>query len=164
MYSFARKRWSLPLAGGFVVEYPNHYLNSKGDTPLKVLRVALSDDMYTRLDAIIADFIKRKDDLIYNSIDAVTSSLFHRSVPIRDSFTCVSFCCHLFGLRKIRTIPEFEKKIAGTLVFEGSYRDYITYEKQSDVTYYESMSYISIISKTIYHFARLLTRLVKESF
>lgn len=163
MYSFARKKYRLPLSGGFIEEYPIHYFSTSDDIPLKISRVPVSSDIYTRLVSTIEDFKSRKDDMIYNSIDAVTASLLHKPTPIRDCFTCISFCCHLLGVRNIYTILELEALLQDTVIFEGYYMEYVEDFEYKDSSYFESVGIVKIIGSTFSHFGRLFARLIRQN-
>ena len=162
MYSFARIRKRVPLAGGFVIEYPKQYFSSKGDVPLKLAKVALNDDKYERLVEILEDFNNRKESLIYNSLDALTSSFFKKTVHIKDSYTCISFCCYLLGLKRIFTIRELETKLDSFVVFIGNYKDYVKNNRYQDSVYFEDIGPLKIVSLTFSHFYHLLSRLFKK--
>jgi len=162
MYSFARRKWRLPLAGGFVIEYPIHYASDTEDSQIKLSRLSLSDDSYNRLISIIKECEKDKDAMIYNSIDAVVSSLFHKSIYIKNCYTCISFACYLLGVRKIYTIPELERKLKDNVIYEGNFSEYVKISEYQDPSYYESIGYVKIVLGTIYHFGRLFYRFVKE--
>ena len=162
LFSFARRQRSIPLAGGFVTEYPDRYLSGYGDIPLMLVRIALSDEDYLKLIKTLYDFSMRKKDLIYNSIDAVTVSLFRKHVPIKDSYTCLSFCCLLLGLQQFFSISELEKNLDGETVFTGSYSEYVTdsTDHEHDRLFFERVNPVRVVSVTIHHFSRLLLRLI----
>ena len=161
MYSFGRRKRKAALVGGFVTECSSQYC-SNDDVPLKLTRIQLSDDSFTRLMSILQDFKSRKDDLIYNSIDAVSTSLFKKSVYIRDCFTCLSFCCYILGYRNVYSIPDFERRLADSVVYIGSFRDYVSNPNLQDPSYYEHMSLFKVVGLTFAHFGHLFMRLFKE--
>ena len=159
MYSFARRKRRLPFAGGFIVEYPIHYFTSSGEVPLKVVSITLDDIQYTRLVSIIEDFSNRKEDLIYNTIDALSSALSH-PILIKDCYTCISFCCYLLGLNRVYTIPELEKQLTDSIIYVGNYKEYVGKAEYIDPFFFEDLSIHRIVYLTFKHFGLLFKRLL----
>ena len=162
MYSFARKVKRIPFAGGFVTEYPSQYLFGNQPIPLKLAKVNISDKAFTRLISVICDFKARKEDLIYNSIDAVSASLLRRSVHIRDCYTCISFCSYLLGLRNIFSISDLEKKLQSDIVFVGDYKNYVKVSDSYDSSYFDPVGPVKVVKVTFHHFGRLFRRLISK--
>ncbi|MCL1829827.1 MAG: hypothetical protein FWG21_00175 [Oscillospiraceae bacterium] len=163
MYSFARRKRKIPLAGGFVTEYPIHYFNHPGDVPLKLAVVGLKDQAYNRLLLAIEDYTSRKNELIYNSIDALFLGLFNKPIPIKDCYTCISFCCDMLGQKDIYTIPELEKKLRKNVIYVGNFKEYAMKTDFWDQPYFEYVNPIRILSVTLGHFGKLLYRAIKTS-
>ena len=46
VYSFSRKRHDSPFSGGFMREYPVHYIINAMDVPIKLCRVDMTEEEY----------------------------------------------------------------------------------------------------------------------
>jgi hypothetical protein len=90
VYSFARRRWSTPLDGGFVEEGRERYTMRGG----KVTSVALYE-LPARRQEVARRRLERYrplfQDCLYNLPDAMANAVGRR-VASRRAFTCVGFC------------------------------------------------------------------------
>ena len=66
VYSFSRKRHDSPFSGGFVREYPVHYIINAMDVPIKLCRVDMTEEEYAAARARLNDAIERSESMIYN--------------------------------------------------------------------------------------------------
>lgn len=70
VYSFSRKRHDSPFSGGFMREYPVHYIINAMDVPIKLCRVDMTEEEYAAARARLNDAIERSESMIYNLFDA----------------------------------------------------------------------------------------------
>lgn len=126
MYSFARKYQNTPFVGGFVIELPSRYFISEKKVPVKVCRIALEDDEYTKVMARIASFQQTPDQYKYNYFSAL-AYWFNRPYKKKDAFICIEFVLYALGIDEFMTIKEFEKRLSNNVVYEG-YMDEIVKE------------------------------------
>lgn len=124
MYSFSRKRHDSPFSGGFVREYPVHYIIRSKDVPIKLCRVQFDESEYAGAKARLEDSISRSDELIYNLFDAIVLP-FGKRCRLRDAYTCVSFASYVIGMDDIRNIGELEKRLSEYTVYEGGLNELI---------------------------------------
>ncbi|MCL2539398.1 MAG: hypothetical protein FWE66_03580 [Oscillospiraceae bacterium] len=159
MYSFARRQKRSPLVGGFVVETPSRYFDSTGPVPLKIAEITLDEVQYRHILSTLADFEKRQEELIYNSVDAVLS-LFGAHARIRDSHTCFSFVAYALSLSKVGNVRDLEVYAQNNVIFNGDIRDYIKAPYAENPFYFARLKLWIIAAGTIRHFCRLFARSV----
>ena len=58
VYSFSRKRHDSPFSGGFMREYPVHYIINAMDVPIKLCRVDMTEEEYAAARARLNDSIE----------------------------------------------------------------------------------------------------------
>lgn len=91
MYSFARRYQATPLYGGFVKETPARYCRKGTRASVKIYKLTVSQADYNALVQRLESMCKTKERYLYNHFSALTT-FFHKSIPLRDAYTCVEFC------------------------------------------------------------------------
>ncbi|HWQ59394.1 MAG TPA: hypothetical protein VN540_10275 [Clostridia bacterium] len=125
MYSFSRKRHDSPFSGGFMREYPSHFLIGGRDLMIKLCRVELDDESYRRVMKRIEHCRSHQSRMLYNLYDAFALP-FGRRVHLRDAYTCVDFAAYLLDMdMSIDSIGAFEEKLNRYCIYEGSLMAYI---------------------------------------
>ena len=90
MYGFARRYYHTPLYGGFVRESTSRYHVWGKVTQIQLCRIPVSEKRYQALERRVADMYANKEKYLYNHLAAI-SSIFRRTIPIRDAYICVEF-------------------------------------------------------------------------
>lgn len=124
VYSFSRARHDSPFSGGFMREYPVHYILGDMDVPVKICKVELSDEEYAKAKTRLEDSICRREQLIYNLFDAAALP-FGKRYKIKDAYTCVSFTSYVVGMDDTRDIADLESRISANTVYVGSLKELI---------------------------------------
>ena len=125
MYSFSRRRHDSPFSGGFMREYPAHFLIGGRDLAVKLCRVELSDDAYLRVMRRIEHCRTHQSRMLYNLYDAFALP-FRRRVRMRDAYTCVDFAAYLLDMdARVDSIGALEQRLNRFCVYEGSLKAYI---------------------------------------
>lgn len=94
MYGFARRYYRTPLYGGFVRESHARFCPKGVGTDICLCRLPVTEAQYTHLKTRLTGMYKEKDRYIYNHLSAL-GALFHKSVKVKDAYTCVEFCVEL---------------------------------------------------------------------
>lgn len=144
VYSFSRERHDSPFSGGFMREYPSHYIVNAMDVPIKLCRVDMTEEEYAAAHARLNDAIERSDSMIYNLFDAAVLP-FGKRYRLKDAYTCVSFTSYVIGMDDVADIGDLEARLENK-VFEGGLNELI--EKYSLTTpegdcYYERRGLIA---------------------
>jgi len=125
MYSFSRRRYDSPFSGGFMREYPSHFLVGGRDLRVKLCRVELSEQAYCRVMKRIDHCRTHQSRMLYNLYDAFALPL-RRRVRMRDAYTCVDFAAYLLDLdARVDSIGTLERMLDHCCVYEGSLKEYI---------------------------------------
>lgn len=145
VYSFSRKRHDSPFSGGFMREYPVHYIINAMDVPIKLCRVDMTEEEYAAARARLNDAIKRSESMIYNLFDAAALP-FGKRYRLKDAYTCVSFASYVLGMDDVKDIGDLENRLSRNTVFDGGLNELI--EKHSLTTpegdcYYERRGLIA---------------------
>jgi len=159
MYSFARRQKKSPLVGGFVTETPARYFDMDGPVPLKIAEMSVEDSQYDGIRSLIAEYINRQDELIYNSADALFS-LFGARVRIKDSHTCVSFVASLFGFDKVKRVVDIERIMQKNIIYSGDLKEYVKEPTKEASFYFKPLKMRAVAAGTLRHFCRLVARYV----
>ncbi|MDR2380245.1 MAG: hypothetical protein LBE08_03565 [Bifidobacteriaceae bacterium] len=120
VYSFARRRWSTPLDGGFVEEGRERYTYSGG----RVTSLALYELPALRQAAVRARLARWRplfEGCLYNLPDAVANAVGLR-LASRRAFTCVGFCSLVLGVNREPGVVQLGEVLAAAgarRVFEG---------------------------------------------
>lgn len=124
VYSFSRARHDSPFSGGFMREYPVHYILGGRDVPVKICKVEMSDEEYAKASSRLEDSICRREQLIYNLFDAAALP-FGKRYKIKDAYTCVSFTSYVVGMDDTRDIADLESRLDANTVYTGSLKELI---------------------------------------
>lgn len=120
--SFARYRAHSPFRGGFSIEAPCSYCDGCRDTYIRIYRVPDPQGAYC---AALERYARECGHYIYNLFSAAFS-IFRLRVRIPESSTCLDFAADILRKEGVYSIRTLEREIGGTLVYEGSMRDYLT--------------------------------------
>ena len=159
MYSFGRYHINSPLAGGFIVENPARYLLIGGDVNIKVCEVIMNDFEYAEFQKKLMDFIEDKHTKIYNSFSAI-SSLFHKRINIEDAYTCLDFTTSMLSIEGVYNIKELEDKLSNSIIYEGSFKEYIEEVLSPEDDFFKRQNTAKIILSTLGHFRKLILRFI----
>lgn len=124
VYAFSRKRHDSPFSGGFVREYPVHYIIKGADVPIKICRVDMTEEEYAAARARLNDAIERSDSMIYNLFDAAALP-FGKRYRLKDAYTCVSFASYVLGMDDVKDIGDLENRLSRNTVFDGGLNELI---------------------------------------
>ena len=123
MYSFSRRRHDSPFSGCFMREYPSHFFVGGRDLTVKLCRVELDEEAFSRVMDRIEHCRTHSSRMLYNLYDAFALP-FKRRVRLRDAYTCIDFAAFLLDT-DVNNIGALEQKLNPHCVYEGSLMDYI---------------------------------------
>jgi hypothetical protein len=161
MYSFARYHINSPISGGFVIEQPERYLNGNNDVTVKVCELPVTAEEYERINAEVTFFKQNKEEMIYNTLNAVLS-LLSRRIIVKNTYTCLEFVTYLLRYPNMLAIKELERRLEKNVVYHGSLKG-ITQWEQSYVNeddYFRRRHVIGIVADTVYHFRKIVARII----
>ena len=156
-YSFARYSQDVPLYGGFIRETAERLLASGKEVPVRIFRVEIPADQAQSLQELFSQAGKRDYGLVYNTFDAVASSV-GRSIPISNAYTCVSFACAVLGL-PLRSIRELDDHLTPWLIYEGSLSQLISDSGSREDDYFRNLGFLRGSRNTAKHFYTLCRRI-----
>ncbi len=162
MYSFARYHINSPISGGFVVEEPERYLNNNGDVQIKLCKIPLEKDEYHRMVKEFTYFQENKEQMLYNTLNAVLS-LLKIKLSMKDSYTCLEFVTYLLHMNNIHAIRELERRLDQYLVYTGSFREIVkkNRETKKEDEYFMKRHRIGVVTDTVFHFQKIMLRLIR---
>ncbi len=158
MYSFARYRINSPFAGGFVLECPGRFLAGNKDVNIKLCRVPVSGEEYDRIEQEIVRFTQMKDEMLYNSVNAVLS-LFNRRVTVKNAYTCIEFVAFVLAMGNIRCLEDLEEELDCYQVYCGSMKRFPRENEMQDDVYFSKRRFAVVITDTLRHFYKIACRL-----
>jgi hypothetical protein len=163
MYSFARYNINSPISGGFVVEEPYRYLINNSDIYVKICKLPVSAIEYKRIKKEVEYFHKHKEEMIYNTLNAVLS-LIKKRLEMKNTFTCLEFVTYLLRYPNILAIRELEERLEEYVVYYGSYRDITKWEQESidEEDYFRRRHIIEVMMDTVSHLKKVMVRLLEE--
>lgn len=162
MYSFARYHVNSPISGGFVIEQPDRYLCNNSDVTVKICKLPVTKEEYERISQEVAFFHANRDEMIYNTLNAVLSLLRTR-LQVKNTFTCLEFVAHLLRFPNIWAIGELERRLDKHIVYHGSFRDIAKWEQSytDDNDYFSRRRVIRVVLDTVFHFKKIVVRLIR---
>ncbi len=163
MYSFARYNINSPISGGFVVEEPYRYLINNSDIYVKICKLPVSAVEYKRIKKEVEYFHKNKEEMIYNTLNAVLS-LIKKRLEMKNTFTCLEFVTYLLRYPNILAIRELEERLEQYVVYYGSYRDITKWQQESidEEDYFRRRHIIEVMMDTVSHLKKVMVRLLEE--
>ncbi len=156
--SFARYSENMPLYGGFICESPERYLASGRDVSVRIFRLEIQESHAQRLETLFAQAGSRDFRLIYNTYDAIASTL-HCRFPIPNAYTCLSFACTVLEL-PCRTIRDLDRYLSPLLYYEGPLSTLATDSGSRTDDYFRRLGMLRGYWNTARHFALLSGRIV----
>ncbi|MBQ9168427.1 MAG: hypothetical protein IJX67_08490 [Oscillospiraceae bacterium] len=158
--SFARYVQHVPLAGGFVLETAQRFSSIEGPMPVKICRIALSENRYQQLVHLFSKAGDQDSGLIYNTFGALTTVIGCRfSLP--GAYTCLDFASTVLG-QQFKSIRDLDEALQDQLVFQGNLKD-LLHDEQNDDTYFIERGFWGGVWDTAVHFTRLINRLIHRS-
>jgi len=161
MYSFARYYINSPILGGFVTERPGRYLYGEQDAPVKICEVPVEFGEYERIRKEVDFFQRNREEMIYNTANAVLSLLGKR-LTAKNMFTCLEFTTHLLRYPNMSEIRELERRLEKYVVYTGSLRDTAVWEQEyaDGDEFFRRRRAIGIAYDTISHFSKVVGRVL----
>lgn len=162
MYSFARYHVNSPISGGFVVEQPARYLSDNQDVTVKLCQIPVTVDEYERIRKEITYFNENKEEMIYNTFNAVLS-LIRKRIEMKNTFTCLEFVSYLLRYPNVHEIRELERRLERFVVYNGSFRDIAKWEQSyiDENDYFRRRRVSGVILDTAFHFKKIVVRLIR---
>ncbi len=163
MYSFARYHINSPISGGFVIEQPERYLNGNNDVTVKICELAVTEAEYQRIHTEITYFDQNKEEMIYNTLNALLS-LLKRRVTVKNTYTCLEFVTHLLRYPNMLAIRQLERRLEEHVVYHGSLKGITQWEQSyvDDDDYFRRRHVIGVVFDTVYHFRKIVARLLHD--
>ena len=128
MYSFARYHINSPISGGFVIEQPDRYLSDDNDVMVKICKIPVGEEEYKRIRYQISYFDENKEEMIYNTLNALLS-LWKKRLDMKNTYTCLEFVTYLLRYPNFLNIHELERRMEQYVVYSGSFRDIAKWEQ-----------------------------------
>lgn len=94
MYSFARRYQCTPLYGGFVKESSARYCRKGIRASVKIYKLPVPEENYNAVLQRMETMCQAKEHYLYNHLSVLTT-FFHKSIRLRDAYTCVEFCVEI---------------------------------------------------------------------
>ena len=159
MYSFARYNINSPFVGGFVMETQQRYFACEKPVEIKICKVPVSAERYSVIQHIIENFYTQRDEMIYNSLNAILS-VFHREYKLENAYTCIEFAAFVLEMEGICSIEEMEQELQESVVYEGVWtlEEEINEGKKEIDDYFTVKSKRQVCSQTAVHFYRIAKR------
>lgn len=157
MYSFARYHINAPLVGGFVEEYPERFLVEHQDIFIKICKVPLKRERYDEVRKVVLNFLCRREEIVYNSFSALTS-LVHKSIYIKNAYTCVEFIAFILQMEKVTSISELEEGLRNYEIYSGTYGNITGFKENTQDDFLDRQSLQHVVLCTARHFTTLLGR------
>jgi hypothetical protein len=120
LYSFARRRWSTPLDGGFVEEGRDRYTLEGGAVTSVALHALPAERQAVTLERL-RRFRPGFEGCLYNLPDAAANAVRLR-IASRRAFTCVGFCSFVMDVHQEPGVVQLESvltAVGARKVFEG---------------------------------------------
>jgi len=160
MYSFARYNINSPFVGGFVLETQQRYFACNKPVEIKICKVPVSAERYIVIKHTIETFCAKKDEMIYNSLNAVLS-VFHKEYKLENAYTCIEFAAFVLEMKGICSIEDMEQQLKETVIYEGIW--ILNEQKKKDGSkefddYFTLKSKRQICAQTAVHFYRIAKR------
>jgi hypothetical protein len=161
MYSFARYHINSPISGGFVVEQPERYLIGNNDVTIKICELPVTEEEYERIKTEVSFFQQNKEEMIYNTLNAVLS-LLKRRISVKNTYTCLEFVTYLLRYPNMLAIKELERSFEKYVVYHGSLKGITQWEKSyvNEDDYFRRRHVIGIVIDTVYHFRKIVARII----
>jgi len=161
MYSFARYHINSPISGGFVIEQPHRYLFDKNDVTVKICEIPVTGEEYDRMHDELKYFHEHKDDMIYNTFNAVLS-LLRKRLRLKNTYTCLEFVTHMLRYPNILAIKELERRLEKHVVYNGSFKDITRWEQSytDEDDFFRRRRVIGVALDTVSHFKKIVLRLI----
>ena len=160
MYSFSRRYNRTPFYGGFVQESISRYHRKGCTAQFEVCRLPVTAVQYETLKLHLEKLFSQKERYLYNHLSASTA-LLHKSVKIRDAYTCVEFCVAMLHMCGVDVDPgtcysvgDLEQHLHPYAIYTGSAPEADSY----DTAYYARHPVSRPVHKTLRDILRLFYR------
>lgn len=156
--SFARYAKDVPLAGGFVPESPERFFESQPCVPVKIFRFDIPEERYRKLKALFSQAGQPGCGLIYNSIGALLTPV-GLPCPVPGAYTCLEFANAVLEERH-PSIRALDAKHQAELIHKGDLHELVSDSGERSSGYFKDRGFWRGTADTLYHFARLLRRML----
>lgn len=161
LYSYARYRYHEPLISGFGIEYTDRYADSDKSVDIRVCEVAVSDEHFERIKRRIALYQENQSATRYNFFD-VLAYPFNRHVELAFTHTCISFLLELVEMPDVHTISQLERKLAGSVVYEGPLQSFESQPTSGPVDFFERRGRLLVCTRSAQVMLILTASLIKK--
>lgn len=158
--SFARYTQGVVLAGGYVVETPQRFLCQAQPVPVRIFRIAVTQERYAQLTSLFS-VAANGTDLIYNSLGALLST-WHLRCHIPGAYTCLEFASAVLG-KSFRSLQELQDDLEPHQIFAGDLRELVQDNGNRSEPYFTRRGFLRGTADTAVHFGRLAGRLLRIS-
>ena len=167
IYSFGRRKNTMPLDGGFVEENLLRFnLNKNIEIPCKIYKIFIDNNTYFHIKNKLNE-IKNDNEYMYNLYSALSFPL-SKGFKTYKSFTCVEFGAYILLEANIPlkkepqkyTPEELGSELEPYLIYNGDLTKYETHIKKGDLSYFDKQPYIYKTKTYIY----VLFNLTKRTF
>lgn len=149
MYTFARFHINMPFYGGFVTENLARYTHRNKPSDIKVCRIPISDEDYSKLSAFLHSMNEARAKYLYNTYSAIFA-FFGIRLPIRGAYTCAEFVGDILGrlgmnIRRgaYHSLAEMEKMLSPYVIYVGPSTGYAAVWGNGNDAFFERMPAVS---------------------
>lgn len=155
--SFARKKYDIPLDGGFITETMNRYTSGKPvSIKTRIYKIPVDDSIHQEIVSKI-EIIKKDGGYLYNLFSVSTQPIL-KGIHIYKSYTCIEFAaiiCRLAGVQMSKKrykydFKSFSNELKPYLFYEGNLNSIKKdYEDNDDENYFSKSSLYEKVYNTI---------------
>lgn len=153
--SFARYVQDVPLAGGFVTESAERFLDMEGPIPVKIYRMELSQERYLKLKDLFSR-ANSESGLIYNTL-SLFAAAFGCRYPIQGAYTCLDFAGVILGTH-FQSIRMLEHTLQAPIIYQGDLKALLSDNGRREDSYFDHRGFWRGSKDTAVHFSKLFYR------
>ena len=162
MYSFAKIHLDVPVAGGFVAEYPSRFIAEGGDVPVRIFAYEVTEEEYMRVRDVIRRMMTHPQIYSYNIYDKA-ASVVGGSFSLRRCYTDLSFVCRLLRLGRIKTIKELDFVLRPCMIYDGTLNErVVSVDERHGAEYFKKIPPAKAFTESVLYPVKLLGRKVYE--
>lgn len=158
--SFARYVCDVPLAGGFVREYPERFFSTGNCVPVRIYQIPISEHKYRMLKHLFSQAGTPDCHLIYNSFSPVFTFLGMR-FHIQGSFDCLEFANTVLDEAN-SSIAALDTRHSGELIYDGDLQALLPDSGDRSDAYFDCHGTLGGTIDTVVHFGRLFWRIIRH--
>lgn len=163
--SFARYVHNVPLYGGFIVEPVERYLADgevrAEDVKVRIFRLELSEERYTRLSELFSKAGNRDCGLVYNLFD-ITAASVGKKIPVADAYTCLGFARAILQ-KDYTNIKELDEDLKTHMIYEGDLSELANDSGDRSDLYFSKLSFIDATKYTVKQLITLTSRIIRRN-